>query len=380
MDELVDGRKDLPIFLHSELDEYGLDPYEFRIYARLSRRAQGQSTAMESISNMAKGALMSKRKARYAIQFLFKAGLILKKHRSGRSSIITLTPKELWAPKWRLEELRREMMLQRKAKETKQPGSKGETEAKHPQGEAKESNLTGAAEVKDSPSTLPTEAPDALLPGQEAPGTTCRTPRHQVPHTEASGAAHGSFSQEVSPGVTTTTTSARARATPNGVYDSAIIEKLESNYSHLDVRAVRDKMVEHCRAKGKTASVNRLIAWLNFEHKLIREQSGETTHENQNGKRPNAKKRKSPTWQSKLFAEISEIMAMNFHEIEARLGFTPTDTDWDALNALRDVITEISRDDVFTKLRESGASQAIISYLAQKGAINDQEERAASRD
>jgi hypothetical protein len=39
-----DGRN-LPIFIHSELDDLGLDPYEFRVYARIARRAGSSAIA-----------------------------------------------------------------------------------------------------------------------------------------------------------------------------------------------------------------------------------------------------------------------------------------------------------------------------------------------
>jgi predicted RNA-binding Zn-ribbon protein involved in translation (DUF1610 family) len=112
MGKLQDGRKDLPVFIHSELDDYGLDPYEFRVYSRLARRA-GQGEAMESALNIAKTCGISERKVRDAINLLFAARLIEKEFRKGQSSIIRLNPKEKWERPERLETLRAEVLSYR---------------------------------------------------------------------------------------------------------------------------------------------------------------------------------------------------------------------------------------------------------------------------
>lgn len=67
--------QELGLFVKSEMDDYGLDPFEFRIYARIVRRA-GRSDAWESVPNMAKACMMTESRVRLALQLLEAAGLI----------------------------------------------------------------------------------------------------------------------------------------------------------------------------------------------------------------------------------------------------------------------------------------------------------------
>jgi len=104
----------LPV-VHSDLDEYGLDPYEFRLYAHVVRRTGGKLTG-ECFARLKKTAEichMSVRKAQYALKTLCDAGLILKEQRKGRTDVYRLTPKSNWKPKEELKQIRQ------KAKESK---------------------------------------------------------------------------------------------------------------------------------------------------------------------------------------------------------------------------------------------------------------------
>lgn len=84
-----DSRR-LPIFIHSELDDAGLDPYAFRVYCRLARRAGGQGAAWESVGNMADACRMSSRRARQALRTLETKGLIRRDERDGQTSVYHL--------------------------------------------------------------------------------------------------------------------------------------------------------------------------------------------------------------------------------------------------------------------------------------------------
>lgn len=61
--------KDFCLFVGRDIDDYGLDVYEFRLYARISRRA-GSSQAWESIANMARGCCMSLSRARKTLRLV----------------------------------------------------------------------------------------------------------------------------------------------------------------------------------------------------------------------------------------------------------------------------------------------------------------------
>ena len=57
------------LLVKREIDDYGLEPYEFRIYARITRRA-GNGEAWESITDKACACRMSLSRARLTLQIL----------------------------------------------------------------------------------------------------------------------------------------------------------------------------------------------------------------------------------------------------------------------------------------------------------------------
>ncbi|MEG3869796.1 MULTISPECIES: helix-turn-helix domain-containing protein [unclassified Microcoleus] len=111
----------LPL-VRSDLDEYGLDPYEFRIYAHVVRRTGGKVTGecFAKLKKTAEICHMSVRKAQYALKTLCDAGLLLKEQRRGRTDVYKLTPKSNWKPKEELKQIRQ------KAKESKVEDSEEE--------------------------------------------------------------------------------------------------------------------------------------------------------------------------------------------------------------------------------------------------------------
>lgn len=100
----------LPL-VHSDLDEYGLDPYEFRIYAHIVRRTGGKlnGVCFAKLEKTAEICKMSVRKAQYALKTLCDAGLILKEQRRGRTDVYKLALRNNWKPKEELEEIRRKV-------------------------------------------------------------------------------------------------------------------------------------------------------------------------------------------------------------------------------------------------------------------------------
>jgi hypothetical protein len=89
-------KNDSPLpLVHSDLDEYGLDPYEFRLYAHVVRRTGGKlhGECFAKLKKTAEICHMSVRKAQYALKTLCDAGLILKEQRRGRTDVYRLTPK-----------------------------------------------------------------------------------------------------------------------------------------------------------------------------------------------------------------------------------------------------------------------------------------------
>lgn len=92
----VDGR-DYGAFISAALDDAGLDPYEFRVYARIARRA-GTGDCFETQSAMAEGCQMGERKLRDALKALKERGMIGPHGQSNNGAVVyRLTPREEWA-------------------------------------------------------------------------------------------------------------------------------------------------------------------------------------------------------------------------------------------------------------------------------------------
>ncbi len=105
MTAAVKEKTELSLFVRREIDDYGLDPYEFRIYARITRRA-GNGEAWESLNNMASACCMSLSRARRALHLLKLAKLVKSSERPGYSTVYRLTPQHKWVAAECLQELR----------------------------------------------------------------------------------------------------------------------------------------------------------------------------------------------------------------------------------------------------------------------------------
>lgn len=92
------------IFISQAIDEYGLDPYEFRILAHVARRA-GKDICYASQETIANACGINKRKVMKALQTLCDVGII-KKTRTGRSNHYTLQESGKWEHPSKLQALR----------------------------------------------------------------------------------------------------------------------------------------------------------------------------------------------------------------------------------------------------------------------------------
>lgn len=79
------------IFVHSAIDQAGLDVYEFRLLGHIARRG----SCFASLDTTAKLCQMSIRKAQYTLKSLLDKGFIVKSQRKGRTDIYRLAP-DLW--------------------------------------------------------------------------------------------------------------------------------------------------------------------------------------------------------------------------------------------------------------------------------------------
>lgn len=98
-------------FIHALLDEYGLDPYEFRIYAHIVRRTGGKTRGicfakLSTISDICK---ISTRKTQQIIKILMSANFITQTKRPGRTDEYRVRPVSEWVPKNELVEIRQRL-------------------------------------------------------------------------------------------------------------------------------------------------------------------------------------------------------------------------------------------------------------------------------
>jgi hypothetical protein len=84
------------LFVHSELDDLGLDSHEFRIYAHLARRANGKSKAWPGITSMSQACRMKRNSVIRTIRRLETKGLIRVVRKSGLRSEYLLTAPSEW--------------------------------------------------------------------------------------------------------------------------------------------------------------------------------------------------------------------------------------------------------------------------------------------
>lgn len=94
------------IFLHAELDDYGLTAAEFRLYAHMARRA-GSGEARSSIPTMAAHCKIAEKCVRRDLKVLIALNLIgVIQKRAGKPTIYGLLHKNQWASPEKVEELR----------------------------------------------------------------------------------------------------------------------------------------------------------------------------------------------------------------------------------------------------------------------------------
>ena len=100
------------IFLRSELDDYGLDVYEFRVLAHIARRqGKGKNNTTGSCfakqKTIAETCQMSHRKAQDVLRVLCGAGLVERQERDGTTNLYRIAPPSQWQPPSLLPEIRK---------------------------------------------------------------------------------------------------------------------------------------------------------------------------------------------------------------------------------------------------------------------------------
>lgn len=101
-----------PIFVRSDIDEYGLDVYEFRVLAHIARRdgykpdGKGKGCFAKQ-KNIAEVCGMSHRKAQDALRVLYEIGIVEKEERQGTTNVYRLALPSKWKHPSTLNEIRK---------------------------------------------------------------------------------------------------------------------------------------------------------------------------------------------------------------------------------------------------------------------------------
>lgn len=119
----TEGGRDWGAIIPSFLDDYGLDPYEMRVYIRLARRAGMGGQCWESVTNMAQACKISSQKVKNCLALLTAAHLVKQIKRPGASSLYQLLPECHWVKASELDNLRSQVTAYRTASDQKRQQS-----------------------------------------------------------------------------------------------------------------------------------------------------------------------------------------------------------------------------------------------------------------
>ncbi len=86
------------VFIHSQLDDYGLSASVFRLYCHLARRA-GSGIAWPSIATMSHKCRLHPQTIRKALRLLVAHRFLLRQQRKGQTTLYRLTPPSEWRPR-----------------------------------------------------------------------------------------------------------------------------------------------------------------------------------------------------------------------------------------------------------------------------------------
>ncbi len=157
------------MFVHNKLDEYGLDPYEFRVYAHAVRRTGGKPNGkyFASLSKTADICQMSVRRVQYSLKFLCEAGFLTQEKRAGRTDEYRVTLVTKWAKPEDLEVIR-EAVTGIKRKKTKGKGQSAKLSQDNYTPEQRQTLAEAAAKIQDLLKQLEQTNPTASQAQQKA--------------------------------------------------------------------------------------------------------------------------------------------------------------------------------------------------------------------
>jgi len=92
-----------PAFIHSQLDDFGLKPSEFRVYCHVARR-DGNEGAWSSVAKMARVCRLHPQTVRRALRTLTEHRLLEREVRHGETTVYRVTPLLTWQPPNRIDE------------------------------------------------------------------------------------------------------------------------------------------------------------------------------------------------------------------------------------------------------------------------------------
>ncbi len=169
----IKDRRDFAIVVPSYLDDFGLDPYEYRIYSHIVRRA-GKNGCFESIPNMSKHCLISEKIVRRSLKVLLDSNLItVVKSAPGKSVVYEITSREEWCNPEKLVDFREKHTPSKSATTTPSKSATTTPSKSATTTPSKSATTTPSKSATTTPSKSATtplaNLPDEVFPSKEVP-------------------------------------------------------------------------------------------------------------------------------------------------------------------------------------------------------------------
>jgi hypothetical protein len=172
------NRSNFGAFIPSFLDDYPLEPEEFRLYSHIQRRAGGQG-CFESIPKMAQHCYMALKTAKNALKVLLATGMLTIQERPGTTNIYTLAPATEWVEPKQVLLLREQIKIKKESPVKNDPSQKcmgGGVNFAPPTGVK---NASGVGSILTHEGIPIKDIPVKVLPPKDAPPENSPLPNHE---------------------------------------------------------------------------------------------------------------------------------------------------------------------------------------------------------
>lgn len=335
-------RRQNPVFLRREVDEYGFTPIEFRILHRVQRREDEVKGCYESVPSMARGVGVSEKTATRVLMVLSEARVIKEEDREGWTTVRRINPLSAWVNKELLPEIRMRIYPTKKDRcttDTRDGGITSTTGVTRDCGPR-----TPRSVVLRTLETVVPRTPETHegIPVQSSPIEV--NPTKEIPRTQTNGSS-GNEGSAIEPVVCvpiqfdlneirrTYAKAHRARSFPfkegtiknpdgwlvtavDGRYDELLVLPWWREQQELEQRRVVELAQAEAAGQAKAAEQKRLIA----------EKTAERDKEEQ--RKTEERAREAPQRERQRLADEAKAREKRFEDCERSITHFPAQRDW----------------------------------------------------